>query len=343
MDEQQQTTPSGRVGQLKRRGLIAAAAALGAAWLARLAEAAHEPTETTYDGQHVMHVDQFNTTAGLTAIRRSGGSGLMAFFVDNTANGGDGILSEGRGEGFAGASAQNNSPASSLTGTGGFGVVGQNASSSATANGIGVFGIVSAASSVGVRGLNFASSPSAVAVQGLSGNTGTGPGIGVHGKSAGIGVEGDSTNSVGVIGRATAAGNPNPGIIGSATNGYGVFGFSANSNGIAGQSGTSAAGCVGFAGAAGGYGIYGGTAVQGGTPAGSLARCWWWATSPPPGAPSRPPSRIRMGRTDACTAWRARRAGSKISGKADWPTVGARSSWMPTFRPWSTGTTTTSS
>jgi len=53
-------------------------------------------------------------------------------------------------------------------------------------------------------------------------------------------------------------------VIGSATNGYGVFGFSANSNGIAGQSGGGAAGCVGFAGAPGGYGIYGGIAVQGG-------------------------------------------------------------------------------
>ncbi len=53
-------------------------------------------------------------------------------------------------------------------------------------------------------------------------------------------------------------------MIGTAINGYGVFGFSQNSNGIAGQSGGGAAGCVGFAGAPGGYGIYGGIAVQGG-------------------------------------------------------------------------------
>ena len=146
---------------------------------------------------------------------------------------------------------------------GGIGVFGENGSTNSAANGIGVFGRVDAATSVGVRGINTAGSPGAVAVQGLS-QSGSGPGIGVHGKSGGIGVEGDSTNSVGVIGRATAPGNPHPGVIGSATNGYGVFGFSANSNGIAGQSGGGAAGCVGFAGAPGGYGIYGGIAVQGG-------------------------------------------------------------------------------
>jgi len=105
-----------------------------------------------------------------------------------------------------------------------------------------------------------------------------------------------------VIGRATAPGNPSPGVLGSATNGYGVFGFSASSNGIAGQSGTSAAGCVGFAGASGGYGIYGGTAVAGGYAGGSPAQSSWSATSPPPGAPSRRPCRIPMARTDGCTA-----------------------------------------
>ncbi|HYU18121.1 MAG TPA: hypothetical protein VEQ11_05445 [Chloroflexota bacterium] len=267
MDEQQQTTPSGRVGQLKRRGLIAAAAALGAAWLARLA--GPERAQAAHDGsldQTVLHVDLNNTTASTTQITRSGSAATTAFFVNNQANGGVGIfsLTAGAGSGSAGVFGGNNSLASGPTSLGGFGVIGQNGNSSATTNGIGVLGRVSAASSVGVRGTNMAFSPSAVAVQGLSGDDGTGPGIGVHGKSAGIGVEGDSTNSVGVIGRATAAGNPNPGIIGSATNGYGVFGFSANSNGIAGQTGTSAAGCVGFAGAAGGYGIYGGTAVQGG-------------------------------------------------------------------------------
>ena len=136
------------------------------------------------------------------------------------------------------------------------GVAGENSQS-----GAGVRGLTASTTHAGVEGIN---TGNGVGVQGLSHFDGTGPGIGVHGKSAGVAIEGDSINSTGVIGRATAAGNPQPGVLGSATNGYGVFGFSANSNGIAGQSGTSAAGCVGFAGAPGGYGIYGGTAVQGG-------------------------------------------------------------------------------
>src|SRR6266540_1521192 len=235
MDEQQRVEAEsagvGGMGQLKRRGLIAAAAALGAAWLAKLAgtecaQAAHN-TNIAYDSQTVLHVDQINTTASTTSITRLSGPGdVTAFSVSNSTNRGFGIESSTSGAGFAGVFAQNNSPASSPSGLGGMGVRGGNFDSSATANGIGVEGQVFAASSVGVRGINTANSPSAVAVQGLSNDIGTGPGIGVHGKSAGIGVEGDSTNSVGVIGRTTAAGNPNPGIIGSATNGYGVFGFS---------------------------------------------------------------------------------------------------------------------
>ncbi len=74
-----------------------------------------------------------------------------------------------------------------------------------------------------------------------------------------IGVRGEG--AIGVFGAGSGS---NPGVLGSATNGYGVFGMSQNSNGIAGQGAGTATGCVGFAGAAGGYGIYGGTAVPGG-------------------------------------------------------------------------------
>ncbi len=140
-----------------------------------------------------------------------------------------------------------------------------------TAPGVGVLGQCDGpAGSTGVFGTH-AGPSDGIGVFGFGGlDTGTGVlgaggQVGVHGRSGvGPGVEGDSSDSTGVIGRATAAGNPNPGVVGSATNGYGVFGFSQNSNGIAGQSGAAAAGCVGFAGAPGGYGIYGGIAVQGG-------------------------------------------------------------------------------
>src|SRR6266542_321091 len=95
--------------------------------------------------------------------------------------------------------------------------------------------------------------------------TDSGAGFGLRGESAtGQGVHGHSVDNIGVFGHTVAASNASPGVLGQATQGYGVFGFSQNSNGIAGQSGGSAAGCVGFAGAPGGYGIYGGTAVAGG-------------------------------------------------------------------------------
>ena len=122
----------------------------------------------------------------------------------------------------------------------------------------GVFG-THAGPSAGIGVFGFGGLDSGTGVLGEAGQ------VGVFGRAGvGPGVEGDSRDNTGVIGRATAAGNPNPGVVGSATNGYGVFGFSQNSNGIAGQSGAAAAGCVGFAGAAGGYGIYGGIAAQGG-------------------------------------------------------------------------------
>src|SRR6266511_1013628 len=102
--------------------------------------------------------------------------------------------------------------------------------------------------------------------------TDSGAGFGLRGESAtGQGVHGHSVDNIGVFGHTVAASNASPGVLGQATQGYGVFGFSQNSNGIAGQSGGSAAGCVGFAGAPGGYGIYGGTAVAGGY-AGGFAR-----------------------------------------------------------------------
>jgi len=257
---------AGTTGQVKRRGLIAGAAALLAAGLAKLAEAAHKPTETTYDGQHVLHVDQVNTTASITEIRRSGSANVPALQVNNLANGGDGMVAATIGAGKAGVLGENNSAADSPGGLGGIGVLGHNSNTSPTTNSIGVQGFVLTPSSVGVQGINFANSASAVAAQGLSADGGVLlSGVGVHGKTgSGTGVRWEAATGIGVLGAATGASNASPGVYGAATQGYGVFGFSANSNGIAGQSGGSAAGCVGFAGAPGGYGIYGGIAVQGG-------------------------------------------------------------------------------
>src|SRR6266540_2387079 len=188
-DEMERAQPA---GQLKRRGLIAAAAALVAGALAK----ASERLAQAADGGNFI-LGQNNSTASETKITRNLGTtaGLVAFGVNNTANGGTGIDSSTSGAGFAGVLGVNGSPASVPTGSGGIGVAGVNFNVTPTANGIGVLGQVLAPSSVGVRGISFANSPSAVAVQGLSNFDGSGPGIGVHGRSAGIGVEGDSTNS----------------------------------------------------------------------------------------------------------------------------------------------------
>ena len=91
MDERQEQ-PAGTTGQLKRRGLIAGAAALAAAGLARLAgdqraEAAHDSV-TAYTPDNTMHVDVNNTTASKTSITRSGSANVAALDVDNVANGG---------------------------------------------------------------------------------------------------------------------------------------------------------------------------------------------------------------------------------------------------------------
>src|SRR6266540_1679681 len=333
---------AGTTGQVKRRGLIAGAAALLAAGLAKLAEAAHKPTETTYDGQHVLHVDQVNTTASITEIRRSGSANGPALQVNNLANGGDGMVAATIGAGKAGVLGENNSAADSPGGLGGIGVLGHNSNTSPTTNSIGVQGFVLTPSSVGVQGINFGNSASAVAVQGLSADGGVLlSGVGVHGKSgSGTGVGGEAATGIGVLGAATGASDASPGVYGAATQGYGVFGFSANSNGIAGQSGGSAAGCVGFAGAPGGYGIYGGSPSKAATPGDSRAQCWSMGHSRWSMAPRTPQCPTRTARTACCTAWRARRAGSRTSARPSWSTVAQRWRSIKISRRWSRRTRT---
>ena len=204
---------------------------------------------TNSDGG-AMHVDLVNAGTQRTfLVGTVGGNPPMVVFN------GSGPFSIGQADAIQGITRSNTGFAA--------GVQGRNQASSGQS--VGVFGTTSSTSGTGIfgtSGLLGGAIPVQAAGAGVFGNGGQ---SGVFGQSqSGIGVEGDSSNSTGVIGRATAPGNPNPGVIGSATSGYGVFGFSANSNGIAGQSGGGAAGCAGFASAPGGYGIYGGTAVAGG-------------------------------------------------------------------------------
>ncbi len=227
-----------------RRGLIAGLTALVAAGLAKLAsperaeaaDGAFVQTGVTADGTNPSANPTWirGNVSGKPAFRVTQGSIPFSGFVRDAA---DGI------QGYAQAGGQ-------------AGVLGRNDA----AGGIGVLAQAPLGTPI-LAATIFGNSNPAIFAQ----STGTSAtAISALSDGNGIAIEGDAFNSIGVVGRAILGANPNPGVLGSATNGYGVFGFSQNSNGIAGQSGTSAAGCVGFAGAPGGYGIYGGTAVAGG-------------------------------------------------------------------------------
>src|SRR6266508_4994759 len=112
-DEMERAQPA---GQVKRRGLIAGAAALAAGALAK----ASERLAQAADGGNFI-LGQNNSTASTTTITRSGSAGNTAFFVNNNANGGTGIFSGTRGAAFVAVGGENVSPASSPSGLGGIG------------------------------------------------------------------------------------------------------------------------------------------------------------------------------------------------------------------------------
>src|SRR6266540_2835095 len=162
-DEMERAQPA---GQVKRRGLIAAAAALAAAGLAKLAgperaEATHTVGGTPNADSIALHVGQFNPANDQTTLNRStAGSGLVVSTV---------------GAGSRGVFGSNSTPGGAPDALGGIGILGWSFAAGPNANAVGVLGEVGAASSVGVRGTNFANSASAVAVEGLS-VAGAGPG-----------------------------------------------------------------------------------------------------------------------------------------------------------------------
>ena len=223
------------VGVLKRRGLLAGAAALLAGGLAKLGAA--QRVQAAHDGspdQTVLHADTQNTTSGTTTIFRSGGAGVTTLQVYNTASGGVAVVAQSTGTGIGGAGLYgvNNTPAfGDLVVVGGVGVFGFNNSTEPTARGIGVWGQVLSATGVGVRGENRADDARAIGVQGVSQNTDSGAllrGIGVQGLSgAGTGVRGASTSGFGVHGSSQSG----VGVFGGSSSNVGVFAESVYSTG----------------------------------------------------------------------------------------------------------------
>ena len=222
-------------GVLKRRGLLAAAAALAGAGLAKLARPEHVLAGT--DGDVVLGAvnPPSGTVATTTAINATV-AGNPGFRVTNNAAAteafADGIQGYASGDTLAG-------------------VFGANGS----VNGIGVFGAASATNGVGIRGR--ADAATGTGALGLSS-----AGVAVSGQSStGIGVRGDSAGSYGAYGLSQSG----PGVFGGSNSGVGVY---ANSNETTGVFATGAQravwgrtgsgiGVFGQATGTGGFGVYG--------------------------------------------------------------------------------------
>jgi len=221
---------------LKRRGLLAGAAALLGAGAAKLtgpghAEAAHTAPED------VLHADVVNTTTGETEILHTGGT-TRALYVRSTgasatfqATGGrtgargvstgiggvgvEGVVSNGLSFGVYGYT---ESATTNATGVRGdafagatVGVWGRSTSSTAGATGTRGEATAPAGATTGVLGR--VSSPAGIAVRGIGGS-----GVGVFGGSDGnIGVYADSASSTAVF-----ATSPARGVWGRTTAGIGV-------------------------------------------------------------------------------------------------------------------------
>jgi len=278
-------------GVVKRRGLLAGAAALAAA-VAKLgtterAEAAHG-SGTDPDA---IHRNVVNTATATTTLTNTNVSGGTALFVESTAGGGSGLHGA------------NN------TATG----VGVHGSSSA---GAGVFGLTLGAGKPGVSGVArgiggigvqaFASGGEAsYAVQGIRESGGLGaavrgdvnPGVAadaVQGAArSGIGVLGTSESGIGVRGEATTASGVHGVARGTATNSIGVLGEVTQAGGaiaVVGRNtdpanvnpavaGTSPAGTGVRGNSTSGYGLFGVSQSGPGVFAGSISNAGVYADS----------------------------------------------------------------
>ena len=246
-------------GILGRRGVMAGAAALLGAGLARLGgtrpvEAGHN-TNIAYDTQTVMHLDVTNTSAGSSRIS-SNISGTAAAVVLNNYP-----VGISRPDGFLGRTMYTTSNCAGVAGA-----------CEAAANGIGVMGTAKAATGTGVYAYSGSVVPSTAAPAGTGayasgpnygifavGRTGTS--IGVSGSSdagsgvsgvanTGVGVAGTSNTNYGVYGRGggaqasiygDGANSSGPGVYGISTSSAGVLGVSDTTFGVYGQTTTGSA------------------------------------------------------------------------------------------------------
>jgi hypothetical protein len=191
---EQQRSDAADQKSLDRRGVVlAAAAAVSGAALAKLVDAdeakASHDTNIAYDSQTVVHSDVTNTTSGSTRVS-SNISGTAAFVVLNNYP-----VGISRPDGLLGRTTYTTSNCAGVAGA-----------SEAAAGGIGVLGTANNATGVGVFGFSGSSVPFEVPSPG-SGVVGRGATRGVSGESAnGTGVYGSKAAGVGVQGVSTGAG-----------------------------------------------------------------------------------------------------------------------------------------
>jgi hypothetical protein len=229
---------------LKRRGLVAGAAALIAGVVASRAT---QPVSAGADGDVVLGAT--NTTTATTRITNTTASGGVALSL--TAESGDsgiGLLALGSSIGVSASSSTFIGVAgasSSDTGAGVEGVAQNNA------GGTGVLGRSFSSTGVGVQGTSTTGT-------GVIGQTNTGL-FGVHGTSGapnGVGVGGAVKGGFGLLGTA----DDGFGVLGQSVTGTGVLGFSQQNHGIVGQSSRPFfGGVIGVATIANTIGIYGTT------------------------------------------------------------------------------------
>lgn len=238
---------------LKRRGLLAGAAGVVGAGIAKLsaptsALAGHN-TNIAYDSQTTMHLDVTNTTAGSTRIS-SNISGTAAFVALNNYP-----VGISRPDGMLGRTMYTTSNCAGVAGT-----------CEAANKGMGVQGAAKAANGVGVFGYAGSVVPSDTLPEG-TGVCGKGNSFGTWGVArtgTGVGAYGESTSNAGVYGKSQS----NAGVYGESVNGPGVQGTSGPNAGVYGQA-TSNTGVYGTSPIIGVYGISSGTGIWGDTSTGT--------------------------------------------------------------------------
>jgi hypothetical protein len=213
-----------------RRGLLAGAAALVGAGLAKLggpgrADAAHG---TGISDETLIHLGQVNSTDGPTWLQADTtigptlgitNAGPLASLDRAAIEGSTGLAIDGVSavRGFA------------LGGSGRtFGLYGKN--ESATTDASGIKGVASAGATNGVWGQNTSTAANAAGVYGQATGTGT-VNVGVWGRS-----ESSNAGAIGTLGQVTAPNAPGTGVLGQSASGAGVLGVSTTGSGVVASS-----------------------------------------------------------------------------------------------------------